>query len=466
MRSGQLSVTILFFAAITIVLITGFVFLGTSFLQLSVRDLNKAQAFAIAEAGVEYYRWHLAHAPTDYQDGTGGAGPYVHTYYDKGGVAIGTFTLDITAPPAGSTVVTVRSTGKVNADSSVQKIIEVRLAIPSFAKYAWALDSDVNFGSAALVSGLLHSNKGIHFDGVAENLVTSYLKQYNDPDHSGGDEWAVHTHDAPIDALPPVALQPRTDVFKAGRQVEVPKVNFAQITQDMNDMREIASSSGYYFASSSASGYDLVFATSGQYSVYKVTALVPKGSCSSDGSADWGTWSIQTETLYATGTIPTNGVMFFEDHLWVRGQISGKRVTVVSGRLPDPITSRTSITVNTALRYTNYDGTDALALIAQNHVNVGLKSDDNLRIDGALIAQNGRVGRFSYPNSGCGSTRNRATLTTYGMLGTALRPAFYFGTNGYAARTYIYDSYLLYAPPPSFPLTTDQYVPISWNEIQ
>ena len=466
-RSGQLSVTLLFFAALTVVLITGFVFLATSFLQLSARDLNRTRAFTIAEAGVEYYRWHLAHASTDFQDGSSSTGPYVHTYYDKDGTAIGTFSLDITAPPAGSTVVKVRSTGKVNADSSITKIIEVRLAIPSFAKYAWALNDNVNFGSSAEVFGPIHSNQGIHFDGVAHNLVSSALGTYIDPDHATATEYAVHTHSGTVDPPPPAALPARTDVFMASRTMSVPALDFTQLTQDLADIKTLAVASGTYFSSSTAFGYDLALATSGTYTLYRITALVNASSGCSSSATGWGTWSIQTETQVSTGTIPNNGSLFFEDNLWVRGQISGKRVTIASGRFPDNASTRSSITVNSNLLYTDYTGLDAISLIAQNNINIGLNSADTLRIDGALIAQNGRIGRYSYSSSNCGSNRIRASVTFYGMLGTATRPGFYYSaSNGYQARTYVYDTNLLYGPPPNFPLTTDQYTPISWSEVQ
>lgn len=466
-RAGQLSISVLFFATIAVVLLTGFIFLATSLLQLSLRELNRSQAFTIAEAGIEYYRWHLAHAPEDFQDGTGAAGPYVHDYHDKNGVKIGSFTLTITPPQSGSTVATIRSQGRVDADASISKIIEVKLAIPSFAKYAWALNDNVNFGSAAEVFGPIHSNAGIHFDGLAHNLVTSALSTYDDPDHSGANEFAVHTHDAPVDPLPPTTTPSRTDVFIAGRSFPVPALDFTKLTQDLSEMKDIASSTGLYFPSSTFLGYDLVFATSGTYRVYKVKTLSsPPGGCNSDGTTGWGTWSISSSTLYASGTIPANGTMFFEDNLWVRGQVQGKRVTVASGRFPDNAATRSSITVNSQLLYSNYNGADALALIAQNNVNVGLVASSTLRIDAAIIALNGRIGRYSY-GSNCGSNATRTLLTTYGMLGTALRPGFYYsGSNGYQSRSYIYDSNLLYGPPPNFPLTTDQYTQVSWDEVQ
>jgi hypothetical protein len=37
---------------------------------------------------------------------------------------------------------------------------------------------------------------------------------------------------------------------------------------------------------------------------------------------------------------------------------------------------------------------------------------------------------------------------------------------GYVNRDITYDANLLYAPPPSFPLTSDQYQIISWQEVK
>lgn len=44
--------------------------------------LGREQALHAAEAGLEYYRWFLAHNPTDLQNGTGQAGPYTYTIKD------------------------------------------------------------------------------------------------------------------------------------------------------------------------------------------------------------------------------------------------------------------------------------------------------------------------------------------------------------------------------------------------
>lgn len=462
---GQIAVELLFLSAVVVALITGFVSLAASLLQVSVRSQNKLQAFAAAEAGIEYYRWHLAHAPKDFTDGTGHAGPYLHNYYDKDGNLIGAYALDITPPVNGSTIVTITSTGSVVADASVKKVIRVRMGIASFAKYAWVLNDNVYFGTSAVVYGLINSNKGIHFNGVAHNLVESALTTYTDPD-TGLNQWAVYSDNAPADPRPPTPYASRPTIFMAGRSIGIPAVDFAGLSQDLSGIKAQAQASGTYFASSTVFGYDLAFATT-SYTVYKVTGLVaaPFGCSNSLGQAGWGTWSINTETVFATGTIPTGGVMFFEDNLWVRGQVNGARVTVAAGRFPDNASTRANITVNNSLLYANFDGSDAIGLIAQNNINVGLRSDNNLSIDAALIAQNGWVGRYYY-SSYCGSYYTRNQLTTLGMMGSNLRSGFNYGASGFQNRTYNYDANLLYGPPPSFPLTTDAYSLISWDEVQ
>ena len=70
-------------------------------------------------------------------------------------------------------------------------------------------------------------------------------------------------------------------------------------------------------------------------------------------------------------------------------------------------------------------------------------------------------------NANCAPNQTRSTLTLYGMIATAKRYGFaYTNGTGYTTRNLTYDANLLYAPPPSFPLTSDQYSIISWQEIK
>ena len=318
------------------------------------------------------------------------------------------------------------------------------------------------------------------------NVVTSARTDYDDPDHTGANEFGVHTHVnvppangvndnfRPNEAPPTNPVPNRADVFIAGRQFPVPSVDFTGLTTNLAQIKAAAQASGRYFAASGAQGYDIVLNTNNTFTVYIVNSLVnPPGSCTNSANqTGWGTWSINNESLRPgthTFAIPANGLIFVEDNVWVRGQINNSRVTIASGRFPDNPATRTSITVNSDLSYTNYDGRDVISLIAQNNVTVGLRSDNNLRIDGALVSQNGRIGRYYYgTNCVSGGTNwyTRNEIILHGMLATYGRYGFaYTDGTGYVSRLINYDANLLYGPPPSFPLTSDQYTTISWEEF-
>lgn len=488
--AGFVLVPMLIFTSVAVVFLTAFVNLTASNFSAARNVENKERALQIAEAGIEYYRWHLAHAPTDYKDGTNTSGPYVHTFSDVDGTVIGEFSLAITPPATGTTLVTISSTGKLYESPTLTRTIRAGLAKPSWAKYAFVANDFMRFGQGTEVFGAIHSNQGIRFDGLAHNIVTSALASYNDPDHSGGSELGVHTHVKP----PPdndeiydnfvsaeaagVAIPNRSDVFMAGRQISVPAVDFTGITANLSQMKTDAqTASGKYFASSGAQGYKIVLKTNDTFDLYKVTAVEgkPNNQCSGgsqeQGSGlDWGLWSVKTTQFLANHAFPANGIIFVEDHVWVSGQINTARLTIATGRFPEAQGQYKHITVNNDLLYTNYDGQDVISLVAQGNINAGLYSEDDLRIDAALISQNGRVGRYYYSgeceNASFPNANIRNKITLYGMIGSSDRYGFaYTDGTGYINRVIIYDANLLYGPPPSFPLTTDQYQTVSWEEL-
>lgn len=493
-KSGFLLVGILVFASVAVVILTTLVRGAVINIAVVNSAIDKEQAFHIAESGNDYYRWRLAHYSTDYYDGRGStsSGPYLHQFTDKDGNPIGQFALTITPPGPGSTLVTILSQGTLTNGASTTRKVRTQLAIPSLARYAVATNDEVRFGEGTTVYGPIHSNEGIRFDGEAYNLVTSALTSYNDPDHTGNNEFAVHTHVVPppgsgvysgfvsAEASPSSVAQ-RSDVFHASRRFPVASIDFAGFTTDLSSMKAKAQASSTYYASSGARGYRVVLKTNGTFDLYRVNTLLSASSnCQDSRDSDpqgdtWGTWSIATagsaQTLLGNYTIPNNNVIFLEDNAWIEGQISNRRVTIAVGRFPDNASNRPAITVNNDLLYTNYNGTDAIALVAQGEINAGLASEDDLRIDGALISQNGRIGRHYYNDDYCGSNSLRSTITLYGMLGSYNRYGFAFtsGTtivSGYNTRNITYDGYFLYGPPPSFPLTSNEYQTITWEEIK
>jgi hypothetical protein len=492
-KSGSILVSVIIFAAIAVTMTIGLVNWGASLLQSVRLVAAREQALQIAEAGIDYYRWHLAHAPTDYYDGTNSTStsPYTHDFYDKNGNLLGTYALTITPPKVGSTIVTIISKGTL-ASSTVSRSLKVTMAIPSFAQYATIANDVMYFGSGTVTYGPIQSNKGIHFDGVAHGPVSSALSTYVDPDY-GTKEWAVYTTSGANDPQPPTPLPTRADVFTVGRQLSIPAIDFSSLTANLATLKSQAQSGGIYLAQSEYTysyscgtrrnprtctrttngyGYDLKFKTNNTFDLYVVTAIETPNNyyCGADYTASnqtqWGLWSVNSEQFVQNYTIPANGVVFLEDNAWVEGQIDGSRVSVVSAVLPDPgAASEPSININHNLLYSHTDGTDSIGLISQGNINIGYDSADYLTIDAALIAQNGRVGRYYY-NYYCGSSYIRNTVSLYGMIATNNRYGFaYSDGTGYTNRDINYDANLLYGPPPSFPLTSSYYTTLSWQEI-
>jgi hypothetical protein len=245
-------------------------------------------------------------------------------------------------------------------------------------------------------------------------------------------------------------------------------------------MKASAQSAGVYIPSSGSQGYHIVLKTNDTFDLYKVTALqvTPNNCMNTNNQTNWGTWSVKTQVHPTTGAnnspknypFPANGVIFVEDHVWVDGAINSARITIAAGKFPDNVSTRKDIIINNDLTYTNYNGTDVMSLVAQRNVTTGLYSEDALRVDAALVAQNGRAGRFYYGSNCRANSINyytRNSITLYGMIATNERYGFaYTDGTGYQDRNIIYDSNLLYSPPPSFPLTSSQYQTISWQEVQ
>jgi hypothetical protein len=104
--------------------------------------------------------------------------------------------------------------------------------------------------------------------------------------------------------------------------------------------------------------------------------------------------------------------------------------------------------------------------VAQNDIEIYKASEDDLRIDAALVAQSGRVGRQNYQG---GTDVTKTTITLFGAIVSNQRYGFAWVDNngnhagGYITRNIYYDNNLLYCPPPYFPTGTE-YEQDLWRE--
>lgn len=452
-QKGSMLIFVVVMTGIFMIMLAGFLGLVEYQLELTNARIAQVQATHIAEAGVNYYKWHLAHAPDDFTDGTSNPGPYVHDYYDPTTGLIGTYSLEVDPPEVGSTVVTIRSTGWVNDYPEITKTVEVRHGRPSLARYAFLTNSDIWLGDTESISGEIHSNGGVRMDGTNDSLVTSALETYT----------CTSSHGCSNETKPGVwGLGPNSDLWN----YPVPVVDFNSITLDLADIKTAAVSGGHYYDEQNF-GYHITFNSDGTYSLYTVTSLQPSiWRIDDDDLSGWTQVSeqINTESFIGTYTVPTSSPIFVEDDLWIDGTLNGK-ITVAAARFPENPSTYATIYVNDTLRYVARDDTNALGLVAQDNILVPKHAPNILIIDGILLAQKGRVMRLLYS-----PYKVQDSIEVYGGIITNKIWTWSWvsggGTtvDGYQNTSSIFHTNLLYAPPPYFP-TSGEYQFISWEEL-
>ncbi|HYE59862.1 MAG TPA: pilus assembly PilX N-terminal domain-containing protein [Candidatus Kapabacteria bacterium] len=439
-RGTFLTVVLMFGAVVSLIIVGGVSSYALVEHRASNRFYERDTAFHIAEAGINYYRWHLAHSPNDYQDGTGQAGPYIHPYMDKANEIIGYYSLAIDPPATGTTIVTLRSTGWTTTQPESKRTIQVKLGRSTVSDYAFLSHGSADFGPNSVVHGVIHSNGPIRFDG----LTDAWVKSAQNIQGGGGP--------------------------KSFWQAPVAPIDFASVSADVAKVRDASMNGGLHFTSSGAEGYHMVFNGS-QFTLYKVTRRDPyNGEGRWVGSGRTRTWQgavyyydIGAETVVGTYTIPANGAIFVEDDVWVEGVVDGK-VTIGAGRFPVQQQTYQEIYIPNHLTYSGSGQDDVIGLVAQGDIIVPYEAPDTLVIQGALLSQFGRVFRPYYD----GNIKSHITVIGSQMSFGTSTWRHYDGhghtISGYDASVQTYDSNLRTNPPPHFPVN-GRYDVISWEEL-
>ncbi len=383
-------------------------------------------------------------------------------------------------------IIKIKSIAWTEKYPNLKRAIEVTCGAPSWSSYAILSNSDIRFGEGTETWGPIHSNGGIRFDGVAHNIISSGVLNYDDPDHEGVNEFGVHTHSPVLDPQPdsnnpPQNVPNRPATFMSGRTFPVTTVSFDLLDNYVSDVLQIAGTTGGLILNpSNEKGYHIKLNTNNTVDIKIVTRISdPCSRCVETGCTrykwglcvSWGcteyvsteTYSIERETnLYSSRTIPANGIIFVKDNVWGDGSVNGTRATILAFK--EPLTgSNTNIVINGKIKYTNYDGTDSIGLIAQKDILVGLDSENQLEIDAGMIAKEGMIGREYYIQD-CGGHYQRHSLDIYGSIASNLRYGFsYTDGSGYDIRNISFDNNLRFFPPPHFP-TVGEYVFLSWEE--
>lgn len=463
---GYLMLTAIVFGAIFLTVLGALSSFVLTENKLQSTATAKSRGLAIAEAGLEYYRWHLAHFPTDLQNGTGQPGPYTIPYNDPEGGQTGTISLAVVGNTAcgQTTSISIRSTGTPSENINAARTVVARYAQPTVAQYSYVLNSTVWAGSDRIISGPYHSNGGIRMDGTANAPVTSSLSS-----------WLCTS------AFGCAPDQTKEGVWGAGPNQSlwdypVPQVDFAGIAADFTSLKTTAVATGLYFPRFSSGnsngaaywrGYHLIFNGNGTVTVRRVSATTRLAPTFLNPADTTDRTLINNETLYGTYTIPAAcGLIFVEDNVWVEGTIDSK-VTIVAANVTTTGVAPNAMLPNN-LTYQATDGTDGLTLIAENDVLITPNSPTNMTLNGVFIAQGGAFGRNYYA---CPSSYEpRGTLTILGTTVSNLRTGTRWPTGcggsggGYQSRIDAFDRKLSTDPPPFTPNTSTDYQFVDWRQ--
>lgn len=468
-------VLILIFGAIFLTMITAFVAYVVTQHKVLVLNYNKERALDIAEAGLNYYKWFLAHNPDDMQNGTGLPGPYIGVYEDPEDGPIGEYSLEIASSTACGEVyaVDIYSTGNTYAEPDAGRRVYGRYARPTVAEYAYIINSSVWAGADRTIIGPYHSNGGIRMDGTNNSTVTS-----------GQETWSCTSS---FGCSP---SQPNADgVLGSGPNSDLwsfpsTPINFTGLSVDLSAMQSKAQTGGGRYIGPSGAGkfgYRIRFNSAGTISVYMVDSTVSHlGYTIDDG---WQTERnvINTQHLVGTYTIPKScSVIFVEDKVWLEGVVNGK-VTIAAADVDTAGVDRSMI-LNDNITYAT--ATSGLLAIAEEDVLIGLDVPDTMTLNGIFVAQNGRFGRNHYCTYNCDPSRSgseavpgaytsdvqqvsltvNGTIVSNGREGTKWTSSGVF-TSGFNTRFNSYDRDLVADPPPLTPEVSDTYQFIEWREM-
>jgi len=409
---------------------------------------NRERAFQIAETGINYYGWHLAHDKDDFYDGQGSTstGPYVHEYLDKDGNLVGYFSLDILRPATGTTVVSVSSTGWIIDQPDSKRTIKARFGFPSLTDYAFLTNTDVWIGDDEITQGKFHANGGIRFDGLGNAPITSAKEEYSCQYHHGCG-----------------GGQLKPGVWGTGGPTSywkypVPLLDFSAVTAKLAEIKTGAQNGGIYLSSSGRQGWRLRFASNGKVYARKVyRTYCYRGVDVGDNRFRWYCVDIRSYTgSEIEYDMPANGYIYVEDTVWVDGVVNG-RATVANK-------AGKSIIINDDITYLAKDGTHVLGLIAEQNILLPRNSPDDLEIDAAMLAQNGAAKRYYYPGNKKTSIYTFGSVITSGIWTWSWVSGGGSVVSGYENTNSTYDANLTYSPPPGFPVGSE-YNLISWEEI-
>ena len=469
-QAGYLVVLVLVFGGIFMVIISGFIGFVVTQSQVVNQRLALEQAGEVAEAGLNYYRWYLAHNPSDVTAGTGTPGPYVFPYEDPELGVIGEFSLAIASTTYCGAVssIDVTATGVVYSDPSVRRTVSARYTQPTIAEYAFILNADVWAGADRIITGPYHNNNGIRMDGRNDSVVSSVQTSWTCTNSFGC---------SPTQTVDGVWASPSSNANTALFSFPASLIQFANIDGDIDLMRDRAiNGGGIHIPGTNEDGYWVIFNANGTVTIREVTNTY---SYTAENSTGTFTERNIIQSYSTVGTYPINPscpLIFVEDKVWLEGVV-GAKVTIAAASTTDGIDQ--SIILEGNITYNNPE-TDGLLVLAEHDVLLGVEVPNDMTVNGIFVAQGGRYGRNHYTYSRLpnppGPTNYKpyydrnsltmiGTVVSNGRVGTQWVSSGSF-ISGFRNRTNSFDRNLVDDPPPLLPSTSEVYDFVRWREVE
>jgi hypothetical protein len=438
---------------------------------------GREQAVYVAEAGIEYYRWFLAHNPNILISGAGLVSPYTYQVNDPEGGNLGSAVVTATPNLQCGAVqwIDLASTGTSNVGPMFPRTLLARYMRPSVAEYSYLLNSNVWAGDDRQISGPYHSNGGIRMDGTNNSDVTSAVSTW--------------TCDSSYGCSP---SQNKPGIFGVGTgsslwKYPIATVNFAGIASDFPALKTKAETYGLMlnptsvklagvqqggtFSSVGGSdqrGFHLIFNSNGTVSVYRVTATKYAWGVHIDNLNEWQKdyHTIKSQTLVGTYAVPSGcSLIYSQAKTWIDGTVASKVMVIAA----DEGSFSPDIILNGNINYTAIDGSVGFTAVAEHSVLIPLVVPDVMSVRGVFVAQGGYFGRNLYD---CGDSPYdiRTSLTINGSIVSNLRTGtkwgygYCSGVSGFLTRTDNYDRLLAFSPPPFTPAASVDYKLQLWRE--
>lgn len=464
LSTGYLLVLVMVFGGIFMLIISSFVgFVVTQNKIVNFR-FEQQRATEIAEAGLNYYKWHLSHYPDDVTDGTGLPGPYVHTYSDPEDGPIGEFSLSVASSTYCGSVasIDVTSSGHTYKDPSAVSAVHARYSRPTVAEYSFITNSGVWYGGSGSIIGPLHSNQGIRMDAGHNSTIGS-----------GQANWTCDSSygcstDKVVDGVYTTSGNATPGLF----QFPISPIDFAGLTLDLSDMKTRAKNNGgIYIGPTSQYGYRVIFNGNGTVDIKEVTGTMSYWSY--DSTQGWHTTerNVITSSSFIPGgddvvIDPKCPLLYVEDKVWLEGDIDMK-VTIAAADLSSG--GETNIVINDDIEYVPGANAGLLA-IAEDDIDINLViPGEDLELQGIFIAQNGRYGRNAYMTDYLVTSLDPYVyLGDLNQLGTIVSferaVVNWIGTSGFTGGSSSFDKNQVNEPPPLTPRTSDIYTFDDWRQ--